>query len=109
LQLSANGGQVIAEPMDVMSAGRMAIFADPQGAAFMIFKGSSDMPPGHDQAKLGHIGWRELLASDVSTAWDFYAQMFGWTKGDAHDQHKCAQTEEFQASAGSHKCPPRSA
>ncbi len=32
------GGTVIAEPMDVMDLGRMAIFMDPTGAAFGIWQ-----------------------------------------------------------------------
>src|SRR5262249_28980182 len=33
----------------------------------------------------GDVTWRELLATDGATAFDFYAAQFGWTKGDAYD------------------------
>src|SRR6185369_15069485 len=32
-KVKANGGQVVAEPMDVMELGRMTVFLDPQGVA----------------------------------------------------------------------------
>src|SRR4051794_12730375 len=32
------GGRVIAEPFDVMDAGRMAVFADSEGAAFAVWQ-----------------------------------------------------------------------
>src|SRR5690348_6408667 len=37
-KVKANGGQVIMDPMDVMSAGRMAVFQDPTGAFFSIWQ-----------------------------------------------------------------------
>src|SRR5207302_4926214 len=32
------GGQVLVEPFDVMDAGRMAVFADPEGAVFCVWQ-----------------------------------------------------------------------
>jgi len=37
-KVTGNGGAVIVGPMDVMTAGRMGIFADPQGAVFGIWQ-----------------------------------------------------------------------
>jgi len=34
----AAGGTVIAEPFDVMDAGRMAVLADPEGAVFCVWQ-----------------------------------------------------------------------
>jgi predicted enzyme related to lactoylglutathione lyase len=84
-QCKSLGGAVHREPSDIPGIGRFAVLADPQGAAFMIFKGTNEAPPSHDGSKDGHIGWRELMAGDMPKVWDFYAQMFGWTKGDSHD------------------------
>src|SRR5262249_28608545 len=36
--VTANGGLVFVPPMDVMDAGRMAVFADPVGAAFSAWQ-----------------------------------------------------------------------
>jgi predicted enzyme related to lactoylglutathione lyase len=32
------GGKVLMEPFDVMDAGRMAVFADPEGAVFCVWQ-----------------------------------------------------------------------
>ena len=32
------GGQALMEPFDVMDSGRMAVFADPEGAAFSVWQ-----------------------------------------------------------------------
>jgi uncharacterized protein len=32
------GGRVVMDPFDVMDAGRMAVFADPEGAAFCVWQ-----------------------------------------------------------------------
>lgn len=39
----ANGGQVICPPMDCEEAGRMAHFADPQGAVIAVIKPAKPM------------------------------------------------------------------
>ena len=37
-KVRAAGGTVLAEPFDVGDAGRMAVFADPEGAAFCVWQ-----------------------------------------------------------------------
>ena len=46
-QIKAVGGTILSEPFDVMKAGRMAIAADPQGAAFRLWQ-----PGEHKGAEL---------------------------------------------------------
>jgi predicted enzyme related to lactoylglutathione lyase len=76
-----NGGMVFVEPMDVMTEGRMAICADPSGAAFGVWQ-----PRDHTGAQLvnepGTWGWSELLTRDLAGAATFYAAVFGWTADD---------------------------
>jgi Predicted enzyme related to lactoylglutathione lyase len=71
------GGSVIAEPMDVMDVGRMAVFADPAGAVFSIWQ-----PRAHLGAGLvnepGAFTWNELNTRDPDAAKPFYAAVFGW-------------------------------
>ena len=71
------GGQVIAEPMDVMDLGRMAIFADPTGAVFGIWQ-----PGNFSGAELVNepntYSWNELNTRDPDAAKAFYAAVFGW-------------------------------
>jgi predicted enzyme related to lactoylglutathione lyase len=76
-RVTANGGQVLASPFDVMDAGRMAVFTDPSGAAFSVWQ-----PHNHQGAGLvnepGTYAWSELVATDVEGALSFYPAVFGW-------------------------------
>ncbi len=80
------GGKVYVAPTDIPTVGRFAVTADPQGAAFALFKPGSpgpDQPP--DPSLPGHTGWHELLAADWEKAFGFYSALFGWRKGEAVD------------------------
>ncbi len=71
------GGTVIAEPMDVMELGRMAVFSDPAGAVIGIWQ-----PGTFIGAEIvnepGAIAWNELNTRDAEKAKAFYAAVFGW-------------------------------
>lgn len=85
-RVTAEGGSVHKPPSDIPGVGRFAVVADPHGAAFIIFRGSTGQAP--EQAAPGtpgHVGWHELLAGDLDTAFAFYQKLFGWTKTDAVD------------------------
>jgi uncharacterized protein len=75
--VSEAGGSVIAAPMDVMEAGRMAVFADPSGAVFGVWQ-----PGLHAGSGLvnepGAMSWNELNTRDPEVAKDFYTRVFGW-------------------------------
>jgi predicted enzyme related to lactoylglutathione lyase len=78
----ASGATVFVEPMDVMDAGRMAVFADPLGAVIGLWQ-----PKGHTGAQLanepGAFTWNELITTDLDKSKAFYKAVFGW---DAEDQ-----------------------
>lgn len=71
------GGSVLLEPMDVLDAGRMAVFADPTGAAFSVWQ-----PGAHIGSQIaneaGSFAWTELNTRDPETAAAFYSAVFGW-------------------------------
>ncbi len=73
----AAGGSVLAEPFDVMEAGRMAVIADPQGAAIRVWQAGN-----HRGAQLvnepGTWNFSELSTSDTGAAESFYREVFGW-------------------------------
>lgn len=77
----AAGGQVFAEPMSVLDYGRMAVLADPTGAAFGIWQ-----PGIHSGADVvsepNAMSWSELGTRDPETAKRFYADVFGWSYED---------------------------
>jgi predicted enzyme related to lactoylglutathione lyase len=71
------GGGVMMEPFDVMDAGRMAVLADPEGAAFCIWQ-----PNQHKGAQIvnehGSLNFNGLNTRDVERAKAFYWEVFGW-------------------------------
>ena len=80
------GGVVHRAAEDIPGVGRFAVVADPQGAAFVLFKGSSDQRPSQPPAGThGMVGWHELHAGEQAKAFAFYAEFFGWTAADAMD------------------------
>jgi predicted enzyme related to lactoylglutathione lyase len=74
---AAAGGTPFMEPMDVMDVGRMAFFADPQGAAIGVWQ-----PKAHKGAGIvnepGTLTWNELVTSDTDAGAAFYREVFGW-------------------------------
>jgi predicted enzyme related to lactoylglutathione lyase len=71
------GGSVMTEPFDVMDAGRMAVFADPEGAVFCVWE-----PRRNTGAQVvnehGAVNFNTLNTRDVATAKRFYGSVFGW-------------------------------
>jgi predicted enzyme related to lactoylglutathione lyase len=71
------GGTVVAGPMDVFNAGRMAVLADPQGALFAIWQANQTPGVGvRDEANA--LCWNELQGRDIEAAKRFYPPLFGW-------------------------------
>ena len=75
------GGSVIAEPMEVMDLGKMAIFADPTGAVFGIWQPGT-FPGAGVVNEPGAISWNELNTRDLAGAKEFYGSVFGWSFQD---------------------------
>ena len=79
------GGQALMPGMDIPDVGRIAVLADPSGAAFALYQAAGS----HDgiawepsRRKTGDIGWSDLTTNDVAQAKGFYGEAFGWTAGD---------------------------
>ena len=78
------GGKVLRPAEDIPGVVRFAVVADPQGASFMLFKPLTTEPPPMPAPEApGTVGWHELRAADGPAVFDFYATLFGWTRGDA--------------------------
>jgi predicted enzyme related to lactoylglutathione lyase len=71
------GGSVLMEPFDVGTGGRMAVLADPEGAAFCVWEASEWIGA---QLVNEHATWNfnELNTRDPGGAQTFYRAMFGW-------------------------------
>jgi predicted enzyme related to lactoylglutathione lyase len=71
------GGNVLMDPFDIMDSGRMAVFADPEGAAFMVWQAKE-----HKGARIvnehGSLNFNGLNTRDPESAKAFYGSVFGW-------------------------------
>ena len=74
---AAAGGQVLAEPFDVFDAGRMAVIADPSGAALSLWQ-SRDHVGAEVRMEPNTLCWHELNTRDPDTATAFFGTLFGW-------------------------------
>ncbi|MFF0447956.1 VOC family protein [Streptomyces sp. NPDC004609] len=73
----SGGGTVLAEPMDVLDLGRMAVFADPSGVSFSLWQPGSNK--GLDVVDVPNsVCWLELYTEDPDAALGFYESVFGW-------------------------------
>jgi len=75
------GATVFVEPMDVSDIGRMAVFADPTGAAIGVWQPKSFI--GAELAnEAGAFAWNELNTRDLPASKAFYGKVFGWEPND---------------------------
>ena len=76
-KVRAAGGGVVREPSDVMNAGRMAVFTDPEGVAFCVWEAKE-----HKGARVvnehGALNFNGLNTREVDGAKAFYGSVFGW-------------------------------
>ena len=76
-KVRAGGGGVVAEPFDVIDAGRMAVVTDPEGAAFCVWQAKQ-----HKGARIvnepGSLNFNSLNTRDAKRAKSFYGSLFGW-------------------------------
>lgn len=75
-QATALGARVYVQPQTI-PVGRFAVLADPQGAAFAVYRPSQE-PMGGDDAPVGDFSWHELATTDPKKAQEFYRALFGW-------------------------------
>jgi predicted enzyme related to lactoylglutathione lyase len=75
-KVTANGGTVVVEPMDIFDAGRMGVAQDSVGSFISFWQ-----PREHIGCQLvnepGTFGWNELATPDVAGAKAFYTNVFG--------------------------------
>jgi predicted enzyme related to lactoylglutathione lyase len=76
-KVTGAGGHELVGPFDVMDAGRMAVFADPEGAVFSVWQAER-----HKGARIvnepGSLTFNGLNTRDVEGAKAFYGAVFGW-------------------------------
>ncbi|MEZ5117878.1 MAG: VOC family protein [Candidatus Nanopelagicales bacterium] len=104
------GGAVVMPAMQVMTQGRMAMVADPSGAAVGVWE-----PQDHQGADLfnkpGSLTWNELQSRDLAAATPFYAATFGWRWDDSMGDgylvgHVDAKEGDDTSNCGAMATPP---
>ena len=98
------GAQIMMEPMDVMTAGRIAFAIDPTGAPFGIWQGGDHLGVGIYNEP-GTLIWNELMTRDYEGAKAFYSHVFGFAyeetgEGFAYSTVKRASDGEVVAGLG---------
>jgi uncharacterized protein len=89
-------GTVRTPPTDIPQIGRFAVVADPQGAVISLFTPKGDPMPLPDPMQPGCVSWRELNTSDHESAWEFYADLFGWKRTTALDMGEMGSYSMFR-------------
>jgi uncharacterized protein len=77
VRVRAAGGTVLMEPDDVGDWGRMAVFADPGGAAFRIWEAKAQRGAAIVNEP-GSLNFNDLNTRDIEGARAFYGAVFGW-------------------------------
>ncbi|WP_236794589.1 VOC family protein [Amycolatopsis sp. GM8] len=75
--VTAAGGQVLMEPMEVPGTGRTAMYADPGGAAFGVWQAGPFIGAALVDEP-GSLDWNELVTRHPDAAASFYHAVFGW-------------------------------
>ena len=71
------GANLMGEPFDVMTTGRMALVQDPTGAVFAMWQPRDSIGAEIVNAP-GALSMNQLNTSDPEAAQRFYADLFGW-------------------------------
>ena len=100
----AAGSQFMMEPMDVMTAGRLAFAMDPTGAPYGIWQAGDHKGVGVYNEP-GALVWNELMTRDYEGAKAFYGDVFGFAYdeigvGFAYSTVKRASDGEVVAGMG---------
>jgi uncharacterized protein len=71
------GGRLVTGPFDLVDASRVAVFTDPEGAAFRVWQAKE-----HQGARIvnepGSLNFNVLNTRDAEAAKSFYGSVFGW-------------------------------
>lgn len=93
---TALGSTIVVAPQDIPTVGAFSVLRDPQGALFAAFTPTDAPPRGEEPAALGEFSWFELATHDVASALEFYAELFGWTRGTAMDMGAAGVYQLFE-------------
>jgi predicted enzyme related to lactoylglutathione lyase len=103
---TANGGSVVAGPMDVFDAGRMAVLQDPNGSFISVWQ-----PDQHIGCQVvndpGTFVWNELATTDLAAANAFFQALFGWgLDAEGSSDQSAIYTVDGAVTCGAHTAGP---
>ncbi|WP_265442912.1 VOC family protein [Flexivirga meconopsidis] len=96
------GGQVVAEPQDVLTFGRMALCVDPTGALFGVWQAGDHIGFGIVNEP-DTVTWNDLMTRDLRAAKTFYASVFGYTYDERDDAYVTIQLPDGTVVGGMHQ------
>ena len=76
---------MIAAPFDIAGAGRMAVVADPSGAAISVWQ-AAEFPGAALVNEPGTWNFSDLNTRDVDGSLEFYREVFGWERQAMGDE-----------------------
>ena len=80
-KVQAAGGKTLVEPFDVMDAGRLGVFQDPEGAVICVWQAGQHKGAGIVNEH-GSLNFNNLNTRDIEGARAFYGSVFGWRTGN---------------------------
>ncbi len=89
------GASVLVPGTEIPNAGKFAVLADPQGAAFAVFSSDQESPEAAWPPKVGEFSWHELATTDSTAAFEFYSTLFGWEKTEAMDMGEAGMYQMY--------------
>ena len=93
---------VVSFPSAPVPSAGFAVLTDPQGAYFGILQPAPmEREPSPDQfawnqQKAGRGNWLELMSTDPKAGFDYYAALFGWTRGTAMPMGEAGDYQIFE-------------
>jgi hypothetical protein len=84
-RLKTLGGAIHRPADDIPGVGRFAVVAALDGAVFALFRPKDGNGPERSPMTPGHVGWHELMAGELESAFAFYGELFGWVRTEAID------------------------
>lgn len=101
LASAVQAGATVCHPAtDIPGVGRFATLADPHGAVFCLFKDSGGEATQWAPGTPGTVGWHELYADALDSAWGFYSGLFGWVKDEGIDMGPMGTYQLFAPATG---------
>ncbi|MWA06056.1 hypothetical protein F8568_038050 [Actinomadura sp. LD22] len=75
------GGRALTDPVQVAQMGRLAMFADPEGASFAVWQ-PYEYKGAEATGEPATMCWVELACRDIEQARSFYRAVFNWRAVD---------------------------